>query len=326
MMHELMVPAHRGDRPTHCRVTTGTLPGLVTLDNVRITALLRVLALCVLLVAACASAGAATARDAGRVPPGVVYESFYSQSLRGTEHLGVFLPAGYSTSQLRYPVIYLLHGLPAGPGAYQMERTTELGIDAQRDGRPAIVVAPQGARVGDDDPEWHDWGPGRDWATATTQELVHFVDSHFRTIRSRTGRAIVGFSAGGYGAMILGIQHPDEYSVVQSWSGYYYPTNRDGTRQLDVGSKNADDRADVRTYASRLERIVDEHRPLRIALYVGEQDTTFLHYNEELHRDLLAAHVPHVYATYPGGHGDAFWDAHERTWVTAAADALTRAR
>jgi putative tributyrin esterase len=286
---------------------------------------LRMLALCVLLAGACTSADAVTANDPARVPPGVVYESFHSTALRGTEHLAVYLPAGYSATRLHYPVIYLLHGLPAGPTAYQMERTAEIGEDARRDRRPAIVVAPQGARRGDDDPEWHDWGPGRDWATAATQEVVHFVDGHFRTIRSRTGRAVVGFSAGGYGAMILGIQHPDEYSVIQSWSGYYHPTNRDGTRPLDVGSKDANDQADVRTYVSRLERMVDEHRPLRIAFYVGEQDTTFLRYNEELHRELLAAHVPHVYATYPGGHGDAIWDANERTWVGAAVDAMTPA-
>lgn len=284
------------------------------------------LALCVLLVGACTSAGAATAREAGRLPPGVIDESFASAALRGTEHLAVFLPPGYSTTQLHYPVIYLLHGLPAGPDAYQMERTAQLGEDAQRHRHPAIVVAPQGARTGDDDPEWHDWGPGRDWATATTQEVVHFVDSHFRTIRSRTGRALVGFSAGGYGAMILGIQHPDEYAVIQAWSGYTYPTNRAGTQPLDVGSKDANDQADVRTYVSRLERMIDEHRPLRIAFYVGEQDTTFLRYNEELHTQLVAAHVPHVYATYPGGHGDAFWDANERAWVDAAVDALTPAR
>lgn len=90
-----------------------------------------------------------------------------------------------------------------------------------------------------------------------------------------------------------------------------------------MGSRDANDQADVRTYIFGLKHMVDEHRPLRIAFYVGEQDTAFLHYNEELHSELLAARVPHVYATYPGGHGDAFWDANERAWVTAAVDSMT---
>ena len=55
------------------------------------------------------------------------------------------------------------------------------------------------------DPEYLDWGPGRQWETAVAEEVPAYVDAHFRTIRSRSARAIVGLSAGGYGAVLVAL-------------------------------------------------------------------------------------------------------------------------
>jgi hypothetical protein len=117
--------------------------------------------------------------------------SFYSHGVRGRVHLSVYLPAGYERE--RYPVVYFLHGLPAGSRAYQGFDFLQLALD--KVGKPAIFVAAQGARDSDSDPEYLDWGPGRNWETAVGVELPRFVDSRFRTIRSRRCRAIVGLSA-----------------------------------------------------------------------------------------------------------------------------------
>ena len=43
----------------------------------------------------------------------------------------------------------------------------------------------------------------------------------------------MGLSAGGYGAVILGIHHLDRFSVIESWSGYFHPTDPTGTIALD---------------------------------------------------------------------------------------------
>src|SRR5206468_3595009 len=79
-------------------------------------------------------------------------------------HLSVYLPAGYAGGSERYPVVYFLHGLPAGSHAYCGVDYLRRALDAVD--RPAILVAPQGARDGDSDPEYLDWGPGRNWETA----------------------------------------------------------------------------------------------------------------------------------------------------------------
>jgi S-formylglutathione hydrolase FrmB len=190
------------------------------------------LALVPLLALLLARAGHALERPAppSRHEPaaGLHLASLRSAALRGRLRYAIWLPRGYATSTRRYPVVYLLHGLPDRGGAYRNSRAAELGEIAQRHGRRVIVVAPQGARRGDTDPEWHDWGPGRDWETATSTELVAAVDRRFRTIADRRARALIGISAGGYGATLIALHHPENYGVVESWSGYFHPTNPRG--------------------------------------------------------------------------------------------------
>ena len=127
--------------------------------------------------------------------PRIVDGAFYSNAVDGTLHYSIALPPGYDTSGKRYPVVYVLHGLPADENAYK-------GIGGYADslastGHPAIIVGAQGARPGDTDPEWHNWGPGRDWETATESELVALIDDHYRTIRGARLARSSAFPPGG---------------------------------------------------------------------------------------------------------------------------------
>jgi enterochelin esterase-like enzyme len=279
------------------------------------------------LLAACGqhSAAATASKPAPSSPRAhVVLRSFHSNAIDDTEHYAVALPAGYARSGLRYPVIYALHGLPGSATSYASMPILSWGQDASDAGRPVIVVSPQGARPGDTDPEWHDWGPGRDWDTMVARELVAQVDDHFRTISGRRGRAIIGMSAGGYGASIIGVRHLDVFAAIESWSGYFYPTNRSGSARLYLGSADADDAADVHTYINDVSHLTRDG-PTFFGFFVGDADPHFLEPNEQLHRDLLAAKVPHWYAVYPGAHTGSFWAQHEREWIGGAVDALRRA-
>src|SRR5262249_3075769 len=127
--------------------------------------------------------------------------AIYSPSVEGRLRLSIYVPPGYASSHRRFPAVYFLHGLPASPTSFRGADFLAQALEAS--GRKAIVVAPQGARDNDSDPEYLDWGNGRNWETAITRDIVGYVDSHFRTIPSRRGRALVGLSAGGYGAVIL---------------------------------------------------------------------------------------------------------------------------
>jgi enterochelin esterase-like enzyme len=268
-------------------------------------------------VAALAIIGPAQARTHKR--------SFPSTAVAGTERYAVYLPPGYATSGRRYPVIYALHGLPSGHRGYRQLPIASWGAIAAAAGHPVIVVAPQGARDDDSDPEWHDWGPGRDWETAVADELVDRIDGDFRTIPGRRGRALIGTSAGGYGAAAIGVRHLWTYSVIQSWSGYFHPTNPAGTGPMDLGSPLANLLANVHAYVPLLPRWFLDWQPTYLGFYIGDQDDRFLAENRQLDRELRAADVTHRFAVYSGGHSGALWSAHARAWIRRALHELTPA-
>jgi len=250
------------------------------------------------------------------VEPPIVDTSFYSHALKGRLKLAVYLPTGYGTDGKVYPVVYFLHGLPASPSAY---RGASFVADALR-GR-AILVAPQGDRDGDSDPEYLDWGPGRNWETALATELPAWVDGHFRTIPSRRGRAIVGLSAGGYGAFLIGLHHLDEFGAIESWSGYFHPTDPTGTHPLDTGSSAGNARASAHALLPSVHAALRVH-PTFVGFYVGAGDARFARENTVLNTELTQAGIPHVFRIYRGGHVQTLWQAQAPAWLALALNRL----
>jgi S-formylglutathione hydrolase FrmB len=215
-----------------------------------------------------AAAGSSSVQLRGSLVDG----SFASKAVRGRVGFEVYLPPSYAMSKARYPVVYFLHGLPASASAFRGTGTFAEAFEAA--GRPAILVGPQGARDGDDDPEYLDWGTGRNWETAIGTELPRYIDSHFRTIRGRHGRALVGLSAGGYGAVLLALHRLEAFSVIESWSGYFHPTDPSGAHTLNLGSRAANRRASAHTFVHSLRRAF-RRQPTFFAFYVGTQDSRF---------------------------------------------------
>lgn len=249
--------------------------------------------------------------------------SFASPALGARLHYEVYLPADYATSTRHYPVVYFLHGLPAAPNSYRHLRWLERSLAHET--RSAILVVPQAARADERDPEYVDQGLHDDWGTAIAKELPRAVDARFRTIADRAGRAIVGLSAGGFGAMHLALKHLGEFSVVESWSGYFHPTNPAGTRPLDLGSPVKNAKANVHRQLAA-ERAQLRSKPLLIAFYVGRSDRRFEPENIQLDREMRQAHLAHVFRVYPGGHTQQLWRAHAEEWLALALAHLTPAR
>jgi enterochelin esterase-like enzyme len=132
---------------------------------------------------------ASAAAAAPATSPTALALSLQSRALAGTLRVAVYLPPGYSAGSRRYPVVYFLHGLPASPGSYLQLDWVARAL--AQSGREAILVVPQGTRVANGDPEYHNWGPGDDWETALADELPASIDSRYRTLPERSGRAIV---------------------------------------------------------------------------------------------------------------------------------------
>ncbi len=261
----------------------------------------------VLLAAAVLTRGAQGRNGNAGIGEGV----FASRALGMRMRFAVSLPPGYEQGG-RYPVVYFLHGLPASPSAVRDIGFVRRSLDQLA--RQAIVIAPQAARDGDSDPEYIDWGEGRNWETALAFELPAYVDRHFRTIANRRGRALVGISAGGYGSMLIGLHHLGVFSVIESWSGYTTPTDPDGTRTLELGSPAANARASAHALVRTLQASTAP-RPAFLGFYVGSDDTRFSADNLRFDRELRAARVPHHFRLYPGGHTQALWSAHAVEWL-----------
>jgi enterochelin esterase-like enzyme len=265
---------------------------------------LRVRCAIVVLATALLAVSGAGARGTG------LDTSFRSAALGAALHFEVYLPPGYDTSGERYPVVYFLHGLPSSETAYRDVGFLERALDALP--QKAILVAPQGARAEEPDPEYLDR-----WETAIARELVRTVDARYRTIATRRGRALIGLSAGGYGAMHLGLEYLRDFSAVESWSGYFKPTDPSGTRVLDLGSDSRNTQANVHEQARR-NRALLRALPTFIAFYVGRGDTRFVAENRQLNTELSLGGVPHVFRIYPGGHEHSLWQRYARAWVGLA--------
>jgi enterochelin esterase-like enzyme len=244
-----------------------------------------------------------------------------SPSLNGTIPAQVYLPSGYASGR-RYPVVYFLHGLPAGPSSYQQNAFVASALASA--GQKAIVVAPQGARDADSDREYLDWDAAEDWPQAISNDLTTCVDGRFHTIRGRDGRALVGLSAGGYGAMNVGLRNLQHFGAVQSWSGYFVATNPAGTQVLKLGSAQADAAAKVPRGAALKSQL--KTLPTQIAFYVGRKDARFLTMNRQYDVSLTQSAIAHIFHTYPGGHSAALWRSQAPTWLGWALSYLATSR
>jgi enterochelin esterase-like enzyme len=218
--------------------------------------------------------------------------------------------------------VYFLHGLPASPTAYKDDGFVADALAAAK--KPAIVITPQGARTAGSDREYLDWGANENWPRALARDLVGCIDTRYRTIAGRGGRALVGLSAGGYGAFNIGLRELSVFGAVESWSGYFAATDPAGTAVLNLGSADADAAAAVPTNAQLAAEL--GRYPSYIAFYVGAQDARFLQDNQTFNATLNAGGIAHTFAVYPGGHSAALWRSEAPSWLANAIDHLTALR
>jgi enterochelin esterase-like enzyme len=253
--------------------------------------------------------------------PRIADGSFHSTAVNGTLHYSIALPPGYDSGGKRYPVIYFLHGLPGTDQSYKNIGGYADSIAST--GHPAIVVGAQGARQGDTDPEWYNWGPGRNWETATESELVSWIDEHYRTLARRSARAIIGVSAGGYGATLTAIHHPGTYQVIESWSGYFAPTTPEG-KPLDLGSTEANADASAHANVPALKEKFAPYSKTFFGFYIGDKDPYpgFVQDNQALDQELADAGIPHTFQVYDGAHTGDFWQQHQDKWLGGAVQRL----
>jgi enterochelin esterase-like enzyme len=234
----------------------------------------------------------------------------------------VYLPPGYDTSLTRrYPVLYLLHGFPGRPLAFL--ETVAMGVDedalvAQQRAQPLILVMPFGSTGTFTDKEWVDgYRPHEGWATFVARDLVHYIDSQYRTIPTGSARAIAGLSEGGYGAINIALAHPNEFHVIESWSGY---EKADPLKSI-FGSDEARVLANTPLVTLRAAASALRRQHAFVWFYSGTNDR-YRSQNEAFARLLSRYGVAHHFFVVRGGHNWGVWRTYAPHAYLAAASRL----
>jgi S-formylglutathione hydrolase FrmB len=260
---------------------------------------------------------------------------FEAKSVGRKMKYNIALPEKYEATQQRYPVLYLLHGFTSNYTAW-----ARLGAPRAARAYELIVVMPD---VGN---SWYaNWaesedGQKNDWEDFIIKDLIGHVDSTFRTIANREGRAINGLSMGGYGGLMLGLRHPDMFCAIGSHSGAVAFAKgvadrlRAGSELSPPGgNRTPSDKPNpdikIEGFSSQAERSpkgklfataeqADAYDPFKLVLAVPKDklphiyldcgtDDRLIKSNVEFAKLLMENRIPFTFAESPGGHAGAYW-------------------
>lgn len=149
--------------------------------------------------------------------PRVKFQSFESAAAGTKVSYHIYVPDAYeNNASKRFPVVYWLHGSGGGlAGIPQVARLFNEAIESGKI-RPCLVVFVNGLVEG----MYVDWKDGSaPIETIIVKELVPHIDSTYRTIATRDGRLLDGYSMGGYGAARLGFKYYDKFRAVSIMGG-----------------------------------------------------------------------------------------------------------
>jgi len=230
----------------------------------------------------------------------------------------VELPAGYSSSTTRYPVLYFLHGLFEDDQSWADNGGQGIldGLLAKHEVGPFIVVLPNAGKT-----FYVNSFDGKiPYENYFIDELVPYIDHKYRTIADRNDRGIFGISMGGYGALHLAMRHPDLFGSVSAQSAALLPkfpnplptTGRWGFYARVVEEAFGDplnesyfDANNPLTLAEHPENFAG----LKMYFDCGREDRYGFNVgNSLLDQILTAKHVPHQFALREGGHGWSYED------------------
>lgn len=159
--------------------------------------------------------GELTVTDSGVVAGRLHYYRFATDQISWRPAVNVLLPEDYATSTRRYPVYYLHHGGAQDFRKFHLDDDI-LGVTS---GRRLIVVMPDGGIAGwCSNPVRSLSGP-KNWENFHIHQLIPWIDANFRTYAEYDGRAVGGFSMGGFGALKYAAKYYGHFASVSSHSG-----------------------------------------------------------------------------------------------------------
>jgi enterochelin esterase-like enzyme len=219
---------------------------------------------------------------------GQVMDAYFKSDVVGRQqHYFIYLPPCYDArSDVRYPVVYLLHGIPMDENHWLDEGIVEAADKLFGSGElpPFLIVMPHGDYGLYTDTS----GGARSFEGVFVNELIPAIDRRFRTQADPEHRAIGGISRGGVWALEIAFTHPDLFDAV-------------GGHSPALAVNRATDDYDPMVLAKSA--MIDH---LRIFLDAGDRDWTRTE-TQALSKVLNERHIPHTYTIGKGDHDYPYW-------------------
>ena len=244
-------------------------------------------------------------------------ESMQSEALGRTMKYRVLVPQDYASSQRRYPVLYLLHGL----GGDYTDWTSRTNLAEYSRTLALIIVMPDGQN------SWYTNSvgtPADRFEDYILTDLQADVVRKYRTVNSRYGRAIGGLSMGGYGAMKFALKRPGAFAVAGSFSGALNAT-REGELEKLIGPTEGKRLGEIFGHADSPARAQNDVFTLASALKPGSApylyldcgtaDNTLISANRELVAAIHKTGAAYEYHELPGAHSWDYWDRRIREFL-----------
>jgi enterochelin esterase-like enzyme len=232
----------------------------------------------------------------------------------------VLLPENYNTSTDSFPVVYLLHGYGDDHLSWSEYGLIKYYSDLYTiETGPMIFVMPQGFNSY----YVNRYNGSVRYMDFFTTEFVPHIDSAFRTIKDKEHRAVMGYSMGGYGAIILPSKNPDIFKTGVSLSMSFRTDSQyvaepqwvfDSQWGPIFGGIGVEGPARLTNYFLEYSPfhyfgVPGGHSFAGLNLYLdcGDDEETLSETNGVLHNVLRDLNIPHEYRMNNGGHSWDYW-------------------
>ena len=227
---------------------------------------------------------------------------YHSRALQKASAFNVVFPDDPEIPR-PWAAFYLLHGL-SDDHTIWMRRTS---IERYVAGLPLVVVMPDGGRG-----FYTNAVEGMAYEEDLIKDVVGLVDRTFPVRAERSGRCIGGLSMGGYGAIKLGLKHPEMFASANSHSGALGFTHEPFWKKFSEPEWNrvfGKSPSGGKEDPFALVQSVDHGLLPAMKIDCGTDDF-LLDQNRAFHKHLEELHISHEYQEFPGGHDWAYWDKH----------------
>ena len=139
----------------------------------------------------------------------ITHHSFDSATLERAYEYNIYLPDGYSSDNLAYPVLYLLHGSNGNENDWPTSGNVQQTVDhlVEKGAIPPTIIVMPGSK------SWWVDGHNESAKTAFFADLIPHIEETFRAISERNGRLVAGLSAGGYGTINFVLEYPGMFAA-----------------------------------------------------------------------------------------------------------------